>query len=355
MIINNLDKKKNFIIDFVYVAFWLVISVITVKFSFEYLLPFVIGVIIAYLVQKPAASVSKSIKLKKSTCAAILSVFFYIVVVAFFSLIFWLIYLQGNKLIEALNENGSVKVITNKLLNYISIFSEKFKNDFGYTIDKIASETSNELIIKTSNIISNTLSKFVKKLPDLLISTAITVVSTFYISKDYDKLKKFVLGVINFRICEKIIEVKNIFIECFLKFSKGYLLLYIITFFELVLGLMFLKVSNYVLYAFLISFVDLLPVFGTGTILIPWAIINFFQNDFKLGIGLTVLYIIIVVIRNFLEPKIIGRQVGINPIFTLIFIFLGFRLGGFIGLIFVPIFLTVIFTYYRQQTLDKNN
>lgn len=351
----NLDKKKNFIIDFMYIVFWLAISVVVIKVLFVYLLPFVIGVIIAYLVQKPAISVSKNLKLKKEISAAVFSVFFYIAIVAVFALMFWLVYVQGNKFIESLGENGGINKILNQILKFVTKISEKLNNNFGYTIEKISSETANGLISKISNIISNALSTFVKKMPDLLISSAITIVSTFYISKDYDKLKKFASGMISTRIYNKIIEIKKIFIDCFFKISKGYFLLYIITFFELFLGFMILEISNFVLYAFLISLVDLLPVFGTGTVLMPWAIFMFLQNDLKLGFGLTMLYIVIVVIRNFLEPKIIGKQVGINPIFTLIFIFLGLRIGGIIGMIVVPIILTVAFTYFRQQILSENN
>lgn len=351
----NLDKKKNFVIDFMYIAFWLVISIIVIKVLFVYLLPFVIGVIIAYLVQKPAISVSKNLKLKKEISAAVFSVLFYIAIVAVFALMFWLVYVQGNKFIESLGENGGINKILNQILRFVTKISEKLNNNFGYTVEKIFSETSNGLISKISNIISNALSTFVKKMPDLLISSAITIVSTFYISKDYDKLKKFASGMISTRIYNKITEIKKIFIDCFFKISKGYFLLYIITFFELFLGFVILEISNFVLYAFLISLVDLLPVFGTGTVLMPWAIFMFLQNDFKLGFGLTMLYIVIVVIRNFLEPKIIGKQVGINPIFTLIFIFLGLRIGGIIGMIVVPIILTVAFTYFRQQVLSENN
>ncbi len=350
-----LDKKKKFVIDFIYISLWIAIIYIVLKVLLVYLLPFVIGLIIAYLVQKPALLTSQKIKVKKEICAAVFSVFFYIISVAFIVFILWLIYAQGIKLIDAFKKGEIININFNNVFNTVSTFFEKFNNNFGNTINKVANETANELIFKFSTIVSNTLSSFVKKFPSLFISIAITIVATFYISKDYNKLKKFILGFASDNICNKVAEIKNVFIECFLKISIGYFWLYLITFFELLFGFTMLGISNPFLLAFLISFVDLLPVLGTGTVLLPWAIIGFLQNDFKIGFGLTILYVFIVIIRNFLEPKIIGRQTGINPLFTLVFIFLGFRIGGLIGMIVIPVILTVAFTYFRNQIASEKN
>lgn len=351
----NLDKKKNFIIDFIYIAIWFLIIFIAVKALLVYLFPFVIGVIIAYIVQRPAFLLSKKIKVKKEICASVFSVFFYILFVALLLLFLWIIYVQGNKLVDTFGKNDSINLNVKNVLNTVKIFFEKFNFSFGNTIDKVLTETSNGLITKFSIFLSNALSSFVKKIPELLISSAITIVATFYISKDYDKLRKFVLGIISADFCKRFIEIKNIFIECFLKISVGYFWLYMITFLELIFGFTLLGISNYVLFALIISFVDLLPVLGTGTVLLPWAIVKFLQNDIKLGVGLTILYVVIAIIRNFIEPKIIGRQTGINPLFTLMFIFLGLRMGGVIGMLVIPVILTVTFIYLRQEILSKNN
>ncbi len=344
-----LDKKKKFVIDFIYISLWIAIIYIVLKVLLVYLLPFVIGIIIAHLVQKPALLTSQKIKVKKEICAAVFSVFFYIISVAFIVFILWLIYAQGNKLIDAFKKGEILNINFNNVFNAVTTFFEKFNNNFGNAINKVANETAKELVLKFSNILSNALSSFIKKMPSLFISIAITIVATFYISKDYNKLKKFILGFTSDNICNKVAEIKSVFIECFFKISIGYFWLYLITFFELFFGFMALGISNPLLLALLISFVDILPVLGTGTVLLPWAIVRFMQNDFKTGIGLAILYIVIIIIRNLLEPKIIGSQTGINPIFTLVFIFLGFRIGGIMGMIVIPIVLTVVFTYFRKQ------
>ena len=96
----------------------------------------------------------------------------------------------------------------------------------------------------------------------------------------------------------------------------------------------------------LIAIIDILPVLGTGTVLIPWGIAELLFENTALGIGLLVLYAVITVIRNFAEPKIVGRQMGINPLFTLLSMFIGIKLLGFAGVIIFPTALIVTVKYY---------
>ena len=147
--------------------------------------------------------------------------------------------------------------------------------------------------------------------------------------------------------------IKEVFYECFLKLSVGYALIFLLTFFELTVSFFLLGIKQFFIISFFVSLLDLLPIIGTGTILIPWSVIMIFQNNYKTAFGLVVTYLIISLIRNFLEPKIIGKQIDINPIFTLIFMFLGLKFGGFLGLIILPLILTVLFTYLRRNASEK--
>ena len=97
------------------------------------------------------------------------------------------------------------------------------------------------------------------------------------------------------------------------------------------------------------AIVDLLPVLGTGTVLLPWGIILLISSDSFSGFGMIALYVVITLVRNFAEPKIIGSQIGINPLFTLLAMFAGLKLFGFVGLILLPITLIVTIEYYRKE------
>jgi predicted PurR-regulated permease PerM len=100
--------------------------------------------------------------------------------------------------------------------------------------------------------------------------------------------------------------------------------------------------QNVFLLALLIALLDILPIVGTGTVLIPWAVISLIVGDYAKGICLLIMYAIITVIRQFIEPKIVGDQVGLHPVATLIAMIVGTKLFGAIGLFGLPISLAII-------------
>ena len=106
---------------------------------------------------------------------------------------------------------------------------------------------------------------------------------------------------------------------------------------------------NAFIIAVIIALVDILPVLGTGIILVPWAIYCIISGAPALAVGLSILYVITLVIRNFLEPKIVSQQIGINPLFTLISMFAGLKLFGGVGLVLFPLILIVTVKYYKEE------
>ena len=110
----------------------------------------------------------------------------------------------------------------------------------------------------------------------------------------------------------------------------------------MILNFIGFNVKFRVLIAILIAFVDALPILGAGTIIIPWAIISAFNGDITLAISLISLYVVIIVTRQLVEPKIISSHIGIHPIFTLISMYTGFKIIGIIGMFLGPIILIIL-------------
>jgi len=343
----NLAQKQKFLINFAYFITIITFLYILLKFAFSYFLPFVIGVTIAYLVQKPSVFLSKKLKIKKEICAAFLSVLIYIIVVLVLALVLFLCISNFNKLIEFLSSAiKEIKTFTSKISNIFDGFLSK--NNF------FADISLNNLLNKISEVITAFVAKVIKTIPNFLISSVVTVVATCYISKDYDKLKKFLFGMIQKKTSEKIVKIKSIFIENVLKLISGYLLLSMITFFVLLIGFFVLKKDNFLFLAFLIALIDLLPVIGAGTVLLPWAVFAFLEHNYSFGFSLIFLYFTMCIIRNFLEPQIIGKRIGLNPIFTLFSIFLGLKVAGISGVIIFPTILLVVYDYYRKKFYGDN-
>jgi predicted PurR-regulated permease PerM len=123
---------------------------------------------------------------------------------------------------------------------------------------------------------------------------------------------------------------------------KGYTIVILITFTELFIGFLILRIEYAAILALLIAVVDILPVLGTGVVLIPWALVDFAIGKPVIGVGILILYLVITLIRNVIEPKIIGEQVGLPPVVTLIAMYGGLKLFGFTGLWGLPVILIVL-------------
>ena len=189
---------------------------------------------------------------------------------------------------------------------------------------------------------------FASKIPLIFLSTVVSLVASCYIAKDYNGWVNFLKGLCNEKTLNKLQKIKRIFKSNTLAVLKGYLKLYLITFIILFTGFLILRVNHTVFLSLFISFVDLLPILGTGTVLVPWAVFMFFDKNYFLGAGLIILYITVILARNFLEPKVVGKQVGINPLFTLISMFVGLRIFGVFGLIILPLTLITVIKYYKD-------
>ena len=346
----NLDNKKEFLVNFSFTIIICGIIFLIGKFTFQYLTPFVIAVIIAALMQRPSRFLSTKIKIPKGVIASVLSVGFYLM---FAGLIVFLLY----RIIDFLS---SVTKILPDIISFVSksiskIESVFFENMYGISenafmeFSSILRESLNNITIVATNMFSSFAGKIVKATPSFLFSTIAAIVASCYIAKDYDNLKEFIRCLCSEKVYKNISIVKSILADSVFKIIKGYFFLTFITFLILAIGFFILKIEHFLLLAIVVSLIDLLPILGTGIVLLPWSIFSLMNLDNFTGFGLIVLYFSVVIIRNFIEPKIIGTQIGINPLFVLITMFAGLKIMGFLGLIIFPITLIVVIKYYKNE------
>ena len=118
------------------------------------------------------------------------------------------------------------------------------------------------------------------------------------------------------------------------------------------IGLILLKVNYAWLIGFGIAFMDMLPVFGTGTVLTPWAVIKFFSGNYKTAIGMLVLYVVSLLVHQLIQPKLIGESVGMNPFATLFFMYVGYQFSSVVGMIIaIPVGMLLI-NFYKAGAFD---
>lgn len=352
----GLDRtlKKNFIIDTIFALIVILFVGLASFVTLKYLFPFVIGVIIAFAVQKPAKFLNRKFCFKSGNIAAVLSVFVFVIfgVVLCFLVYRLAHFLIGfSKFLPAFFEKVNV-VIDNIGNKYSGVF-EYFSENFNISAEELIENSLEKFVNSFATFLSSFAKKFITNAPSFFITSVVTLVATCYISKDFLSLKKFIKLFMGKSITSKIIKVKNIVVGSVFKLLKGYLILTGIVFALLYGGFLILRVQNAMSIAFIIALADMLPILGTGTLMIPWAVVSALLGNYYFAIALAVLLVIIVIIRNFLEPKIIGNQIGINSLFTLVAMFLGLKLFGIAGLVLFPIIFIVVIKYYKSEMAEE--
>jgi sporulation integral membrane protein YtvI len=179
-------------------------------------------------------------------------------------------------------------------------------------------------------------------IPQGLVFTLITIVATFYISLDYKRINEFIAIQIPPKVRNVIIDIKSKFFSAIYKYLRAYSIIVLITYSELTVGFLIIGINYAFIIAALTALLDILPVVGTGTVLIPWGIIGIIQKDYFTGFAMLILYGTITIIRNIIEAKIVGTSIGLYPVVTLMAMYAGFRILGLGGMFLLPIVILIL-------------
>lgn len=173
--------------------------------------------------------------------------------------------------------------------------------------------------------------------PELILFLLTTLLSAYLFSSENAALRKCARCWLPDGWAEKLSAMLHRLKTAIGGYCKAQLLLMLVTFGILSLGFLLLHRPSALLLALLVAAIDALPVFGVGSVLIPWSIISFLQGNPSLGTGLLLLYAAAALTRTILEPRFLGRQIGLHPLLTLLSLYAGYRLFGVAGMILVPI------------------
>jgi sporulation integral membrane protein YtvI len=179
-----------------------------------------------------------------------------------------------------------------------------------------------------------------------------SLLATFFISKDWYRLNKIGSKLIPSRAKS---SGKTVFVDlkkALFGFIKAQLTLISITTVIILIGLLVLRVDYAITIALVAGIVDIIPYLGTGAIFVPWIIYEAIAGDVSTAVGLGVLYLVVLVQRQVMEPKILSSNIGLDPLATLISLFVGFKLMGFLGLIAGPVLLVIISTLHRANVFS---
>lgn len=320
------------------------------RFFLPATLPLWLGFCIAFLLRPATLWLSQKLHLRRRRAALFVTVFFYAAIGG----LIWLIVslLWGHLCALAAEFPNLYKQFFLPALadffEWLSAFLSRFVPNLNHTVElwmRSFSSAAAKLSASLSSWLFSCCTGIASRLPLWFLSITVTVFCSAFLSLDYPQAVSALKRLIPSRFLPFLSRLRQFASLTLLRMIKAYLLLLLITFSELCLGLWVLKVPRFVLIAALIALLDLLPILGTGTVLIPWSVFCFLSQNTRLGIGLLLLYLIITVARNFLEPKIVGDSIGLPPLLSLIAIYAGFRLFGVIGALLAPPLALLLFFF----------
>lgn len=341
------EKQKRFLIRFAYFAVLFLCAFVLLRFALPPLAPFAAAFVIAYLLRRPIRFLQRTLYLP-GKLSAILAVLLFYGIVGVLLAFLGIRALSGLaalvKNLPTIYATHMQPFFTEILLNVEAAFLR-----LDPSLVTALDELGGQFIQSTSQMVSNlsvkamsAVSGAASSLPGLFIKLVVLVISTFFIAMDYGRLTGFCLRQFNDRAKAVALQVKEYVAGTLLVCIRSYFLIMSITFAELSIGLSLIRIKHAVLVAACISVFDILPVLGTGGIMIPWTVLTVVQGNYPRALGLLIIYLVITVIRNIIEPKIVGSQLGLHPVVTLASMFAGVQFFGVIGLFGFPIGLSLL-------------
>ncbi len=306
-----------------------------------YFWPFVIGIVLATLLEKPVEAVVKKTKIPRKIIGTIFVFLTFLIIgaviaLAITSLVNEAITLSGK--IPNIYENLRIEYktvytsITDLLDKTPTAVSDSIYNIGLNILSKLA-----ELTTKLANAIVN----FIMFVPNILIYIIVTLLATLFLVIDRRTITKFMTDILPNSWVKKITDV---IAKCFTSlggYLKALLILITVTFVELLIAFMILDVEYPLLIAVIGAIIDALPILGISALLLPWAIYSAITGELGFGIALVVLYLIMTVIRQLIEPKVVSNNIGTHPFITLLCMYLGFKVLGIAGLLVGPILMII--------------
>lgn len=241
------------------------------------------------------------------------------------------------------------------IYNQFEFFYEQLDEGYQSTITtnvgnalKTLSQAGQTLVVNFLQAIKNLL----VSLPNLATISVISMLAAFFISKDFyqwrGRIRMVLPNVLNSRLDAIIVDLRSALVG----FIKAQLTLISMTAAIVIIGLLILRVDYAITIGLLTGIVDLLPYLGTGTVFVPWIVYLFFKGKYSLVIGLSILYAVVLIFRQIIEPKVLADNVGLDPLLALIALFVGLKLFGFLGLIVGPVSLVLLNALIRAKVFQ---
>ncbi len=335
-------KRKRFLINFAFFALIFALSIVLVRYALPELFPFVVAFIVTMILRPIVRFLHNKFKINSRVLSVLLVILFYGTIGV---IVIWMLVEIVSFAADKVKDLPSV--FQNQIRPFlVTLFDEIREMLYNFDPEMALSfdDTANSLISTIGSTVMSFSGKIVGKLtdvavtvPSFLLNIVIMVVATIFLLVDFESIQTFIKKQLPDKTNELINNIGAHLGKVLKKYILSYSLIMLITFAEIFAGLSIIGVNYAALLAALIAIFDILPVVGSGLVIVPWAITSLIIGDIGIGIGLFILWAVLCVVRQIIEPKIVGSSVGMHPFLTLFAMLAGNFIYGGIGILLLPV------------------
>ena len=348
---------KRFDFKKLYFILYIVLVLIVVYLLFKlgiFLFPFTLALFFSIMTQPFSRFLEKKLKFSQKIATIVSIVLFLVIFLGFISLS--ALRLSGEIYKLSINLNKYSKeaqslwnTAIDKIYSLLGYFPEGFD-------EQVKNSINGFIRIGTSKLGSfiNSLINFITSIPTIILYICITILSTFFISLDKNKIMAFLEQQFPKSWIKKVYNIKREMFNVLGSYIRAQIILMTICFFELLISFNILSFLKFnlpypLIFSIVICIIDALPILGAGAVLLPWSLISFVTGDINLGLALLVIYFLVLSVRQMLEPKLISQNLGVHPLVTLISMYSGFKFFGVIGFLIGPVVMIILKNVFSRE------
>lgn len=362
-----MEKYKKSAYIGINIVIYLALSYVLLRYALSIILPFAISFLIVSISRPLVNKISKHTRVPKGVISLfvigiILVALIYLMILASSALLD-----QIGSIISKIAEHlGQENNYINSTLSALEELMSKFpflkgSIEQNSSIYSIALEMATNAITALSSRITLALGKIIASMPEMVVTVVVILLSLFYFSKDYKKITSALISKLPTPVKEKLPRIKKDILLVISSFVRSYIIIFFITFAQVFCGLLILKVENAFAISIIVALVDILPVLGVGIVLVPWSLVALAMQNTTLGIGLLVLFSVVYVVRQIIEPRIVSSQMNVHPLIAIFAMYAGLKIAGIGGMIIAPFFAFSAKTIYdglkneseKQKEVEK--
>lgn len=352
----KLEKRRSFIINFLYFAIILGIIIVLARYALGVLMPFFIAFLVSLLLKPAVAFFHDKVKLPRGVMGIVLVVLFYALVGLLLIIIVVQLFSAAKSFFLTLPGlyTNTIMPWLHSAFAALQQFAAQLNPDAAAAYNVVSANVTKSLgdaVVNVSKQVVSWVTSSTLKAPRLLLNMLIMVISTIFLTVDFPKIQAFVMRQLSEHWRTLLHNARVQLGRTLWSYLRSYAMILSITFVEIFVGLSIIGVKNAAGIAVAIAIFDILPVVGSGLVLLPWTIYTLMSGNYTVGIGLAVLYVVVIVVRQIMEPKIVGDRVGLHPLVTLLAMVLGTYLFGGIGLLGLPITIALLHALNKEGAI----